>query len=173
MPARILVAYASKKGSTAGIAKAVGKELQTMGLVAIVTEMKSVGSLEGYDGVILGAPVYTGSVMDDLAGFVTRHKDALARLPVAAFTAGIAPVYPKTGEIKTFTDQLEEALQPKSPVAVTMFAGTLETAKLSLLERGLTSLLGVPTGDFRDWDAIAAWSREIPAKMGLAAGLEK
>jgi menaquinone-dependent protoporphyrinogen oxidase len=171
MPARVLVAYASRKGSTAGIAKAIGKELQTMGLVTIVAEMKSVASLEGYDGVVLGAPVYTGSVMNDLSGFVSRHKDALARLPVAAFTAGIAPVYPQTGEVKTFTGQLEAALQPKTPVAVTMFAGTLETGKLSLIARGLTSLLKVPTGDFRNWDAITAWARELPGKMGFAAGV--
>ncbi|NLD57904.1 MAG: flavodoxin [Methanomicrobiales archaeon] len=167
MPARILVAYASKKGSTAGIAKTVGRELQSAGHVAIVAEMRSVLSLEGYDGVVLGAPVYTGSVMADLTGFVARHREALSRLPVAAFTAGIAPVYPKTGEITTFTDQLVTVLQPKVPVSVTMFAGALDRQKLSFIERGLTALLKVPTGDFRDWDAIAAWSRELPGKMGL------
>jgi hypothetical protein len=25
----------------------------------------------------------------------------------------------------------------------------------------------VPTGDFRDWDAIAAWARTLTGKMGL------
>lgn len=170
MVARVLVAYASKKGSTAGIAKAIAKELQSMGLVTIVAEMKSVASLEGYDGVVIGAPVYTGSVMADLSGFVSRHKDALARLPVAAFVTGIAPVYPKTGEPKIFTDQILAALQPKTPVVVTMFAGTLDTTKLSLIERGLTSILKVPTGDFRNWDAIAAWARELPKRMGFAGG---
>jgi hypothetical protein len=49
-----------------------------------------------------------------------------------------------------------------------MFAGTLDTGKLSLVERGLTSLLKVPTGDFRDGDVIAAWARELPDKMGLS-----
>jgi len=169
MPARVLVAYASKKGSTAGIARAIAKELQAMGHVAIVIEMKDVSSLEGYDALVLGAPVYTGSVMSDLSTFVSRHKDALARLPVAAFTSGIAPVYPKTGTVKTFTDQLGAALDPKTPVAVTMFSGALDPNLLSFVERGLTSLLKVPTGDFRDWDAIAAWTRELPGKMGFAA----
>ncbi len=173
MPARILVAYASKKGSTGGIARAIGRELQSAGHVAIVAGMRSVPSLEGYDGVVLGAPVYTGSVMADLAGFVARHKEALSRVPVAAFTAGIAPVYPKTGEIATFTDQLVTALQPQAPVAVTMFAGALDREKLSFIERGLTTVLNVPAGDFRNWDAIAAWSRELPGKMGLGAGVKE
>lgn len=43
--ARILVAYASKKGSTAEIAQAIGKELQGAGHLVDVTEMKSVSSL--------------------------------------------------------------------------------------------------------------------------------
>jgi hypothetical protein len=25
----------------------------------------------------------------------------------------------------------------------------------------------VPTGDFRDWDAIAAWAKTLAGKMGL------
>lgn len=170
MPARVLVAYASKKGSTAWIAMAIAKELQAMGLVAIVTEMKDVLSLDGYQGVIIGAPVYAGTVMKDLAGFVSHQKDALALLPVAAFTAGIAPVYPKTGEITEFTRQLEDALRPITPIAVTMFAGNLDPGRLSFVERGLTTLLKVPTGDFRDWDAIAAWARILPEKMGLTEG---
>jgi len=43
----ILVAYASPKGSTAGIAEAVGKGLQSPGYSVDVVGMKSVSSLEG------------------------------------------------------------------------------------------------------------------------------
>jgi hypothetical protein len=48
-----------------------------------------------------------------------------------------------------------------------MFAGKLDTARLSLIERGMTSLLKVPTGDFRDWVTIALWARDLPGKMGI------
>jgi menaquinone-dependent protoporphyrinogen oxidase len=88
-------------------------------------------------------------------------------LPVAGFVTGIAPVYPKTGDVKGFTDQLVTALAPIHPVAVTMFAGTLDISKMNFVERNLTSLMKVPTGDFRDWDAIAAWAKELPGKMGM------
>jgi len=170
MPERFLVVYASKKGSTKGIAEAIGKELQSMGYRADVAEMQTVSSLDGYDGLVAGAPVYTGRVMGDLATFAARHADGLRKIPVAVFTAGIAPVYPKTGDVKEFTGQLTAAVQPAGPVAVTMFAGALDPPKLSFVERGLTSLLKVPTGDFRDWDAIAAWARTLPGLMGFAVG---
>ena len=78
-----------------------------------------------------------------------------------------APVYPKTGDVKGFIDQLVTALAPISPVAATMFAGTLDISKMNFVERSLTSLMKVPTGDFRDWDAIAAWARTLAGKMGL------
>ena len=167
MSGRILVAYASRKGSTAGIAQAIGKELISEGYTVDVSEMKSVTSLAGYNAVVIGAPVYTGKVTGDVAAFVTANKNGLSRLPVAGFVAGIAPVYPKTGDVKGFIDQLVTALAPISPVAVTMFAGTLDISKMNFVERSLTSLMKVPTGDFRDWDAIAAWARTLAGKMGL------
>jgi menaquinone-dependent protoporphyrinogen oxidase len=168
MPARILVAYASRKGSTAGIAKAIGTELRSAGYLTDVAEMITVSSLGGYDAVVIGAPVYTGKVLDDVAAFAACHKEALALLPVAGFVTGIAPVFPKTGEVSVFTGQLVTALTPVQPVAVTMFAGKLDAARLSFFERGLALLLNVPTGDFRDWAAIAAWARDLPGKMGLS-----
>jgi len=48
-----------------------------------------------------------------------------------------------------------------------MFAGSLDAGKLNFVERSLTLLLKVPTGDFRDWNAIAAWARTLAGKMGL------
>lgn len=167
MTARILVTYASRKGSTAGIAEAIAKEIRSANVFVDTIVMKEVSSLDDYDAVIIGAPVYTGKVIGDLALFVAKYRNPLLRIPVAAFTAGIAPVFPRTGEVRVFTDQLIAALQPIIPVDVTMFAGALDPGKLSFVERGLTSLLKAPAGDFRDWGIIAAWARSLPAKMGL------
>lgn len=167
MTARILVAYASRKGSTTGIAQAIGKELTIEGYTVDVSEMKLITSLAGYNAVVIGAPVYTGKVTGDVAAFVSTNKDELSRVPVAGFVTGIAPVFPKTGDVKGFTDQLVTGLSPVRPVAVTMFAGTLDAGKMNLVERSLTTLMKVPTGDFRDWDAIAAWAKTLAGKMGI------
>lgn len=167
MAAHILVAYTTRKGSTAEVALAVAEELEKTGAVVTVADMTTVSSLEGFSAVVIGAPVYTGKVMRDVAAFAARHKNELLRVPVAGFVTGIAPVYPKTGDVSVFTGQIAEALAPVTPVAVAMFAGKLDAGRLSFIERGMTALLKVPTGDFRDWAAIAAWARELPAKMGI------
>jgi menaquinone-dependent protoporphyrinogen oxidase len=167
MAAHILVAYTTRKGSTAEIALAIAKELEKTGAAVTALDMTAVSSLEGYNAVVIGAPVYTGKVARDVALFARRHQDSLGRVPVAGFVVGIAPVYPNTGDISVFTGQLAEALAPAKPVAVTMFAGNLDVKRLSFMERGMTSLLKVPTGDFRDWITIAMWARDLPGKMGL------
>lgn len=167
MAARILVAYTTRKGSTAEVALAIGKELEKTGAIVTVADMTTVSSLEGYSAVVIGAPVYAGNVMRDVAAFAARNKNHLVKIPVAGFVTGIAPVYPKTGDVSGFTRQLADALSPVTLVAVTMFAGKLDAGRLSFIERGMTALLRVPTGDFRDWDAIAAWARDLPAKMGI------
>ncbi len=167
MPSRILVAYLSKKGSTAEIAGVIAAELGRAHFFVDTAAMEEVTSLDDYNAVILGVPVYTGRIMGELALFAGRNREALSRIPVAGFVVGIAPVFPQAGDAGTFTGQFRAALQPVTPVDVTMFAGVLDAKKLSFVERGLTSLLKVPTGDFRNQDAIAAWARGLTEKMGL------
>jgi menaquinone-dependent protoporphyrinogen oxidase len=167
MAAHILIAYTTRKGSTAEIALAVAKELEKTGAAVTVSEITTISSLDGYNAVVIGAPIYTGKIARDVAIFARRHRDSLSRVPVAGFVTGIAPVYPKSGDTTGFTGQLADALSPARPVAVTMFAGKLDVARLSLIERGMTSLLKVPTGDFRDWVTIAVWARGLPEKLGI------
>ena len=165
MTARILVAYASRKGSTAGIAQAIGKELVSAGHTVDVIEMKTVTTVEGYNAVIIGAPVYMGKVDKDISKFVAKNRDRLASIPVAAFAVGIAPVAPQIEPVEKVLDDLTKAVSPIQPVAATVFAGKLDPEKMSFIERQMTSLMKVRTGDFRDWNAIAAWARELPGKM--------
>ncbi len=167
MAARILVAYASPKGSTAEIAQAVGKELQSAGHSVEVSEMKTVSSLEGYHAVVIGGPMYMGKVVGDVGKFVGRHRDPLMTLPVAAFTVGLAPVSKDPVEIDNTMKALHTAVAPLQPVAEAVFAGRVDLAKLSFIQRWMVNKVKSPVGDFRDWDAIASWARELPGKMGV------
>jgi len=42
-----------------------------------------------------------------------------------------------------------------------VFAAKLDKSKLSFPERALVFAFRAADGDFRDWDAIAAWAGEI------------
>jgi menaquinone-dependent protoporphyrinogen oxidase len=170
MPGRILVAFASRGGSTAEIATAIGKELTEAGYSVDVTEMNSISSLSGYHGVVIGAPLYMGNLVKDVTKFVGRHKGTLTTLPVASFAVGLTPVSEKVGNVDHAMECLHTSLAPIKPVGTILFAGKLDPAKLGFIQRKMMELGKVPSGDFRDWKLIAAWARDLPAKMGLAAG---
>ena len=164
--ARILVAYATKKGSTAEIAQAIAKELQAAGHSADAVEIAQGASPAGYDAVVIGGPLYLGKI-EGMGKFVQRHSPELARVPVAAFVVCLAAVT-KDPEGMAWADKaLNAALDPLRPVAETIFAGRLDLEKLSWFQRFAVKKAKSPVGDFRDWAAIAAWARELPGKMKI------
>lgn len=162
IPGRILVAYATRHGSTAGVAEAVARELTVAGFEARAVAFPAVDSLEGYDGAVLGAPLYVGAPLD-LSPFVTRYRITLARMPVAAFAVGLTPAAPdpKPEQVERARKALIDALSPIRPVAAALFAGAIDPAKMGFVERAATWVLRAPRGDFRDWDAIGAWARSL------------
>jgi menaquinone-dependent protoporphyrinogen oxidase len=164
--ARILVAYASKKGSTTEIAQAIGKELEASGHVVDVAEMGTVTSLTGYNAVVIGGPIYVGKI-EGMGKFVKRHSAELARVPVAGFVVCLAAAAKDPDGMAWAEKALHAALDPLRPVAETIFAGRLDPSKLSWLQKWMTEKAKSPVGDFRDWTAIAAWARELPGKMGV------
>ncbi len=55
---RVLVAYASKTGSTKGIAEFIGEKLRKNGTLVDVSDVSSVGDLDGYDAFVIGSALY-------------------------------------------------------------------------------------------------------------------
>lgn len=165
MSGRILIAFVSRKGSTAEIARAVGKELESAGTTVDVAEMKTISSLTGYDAIVIGAPLYMGRMVGDVGKFVGRHREQLVNVPVAAFAVGIAPVSKETGSVEYAMKKLHSSLAPLQPVATTLFAGRLDPAQLSFISRKMMEMAKIPSGDFRDWNAIASWARTLPGLL--------
>ena len=166
MSTRILVAYASPRGSTAGIAQAIGKELQSAGYSVDVVELKAVSSLEGYHAVVIGGPIYMGKIVGDVGKFVGKFRDALMKIPVAAFTVGMSPVgKDPAGDIDRVLKIFHAALAPLEPVAETMFAGRVDPEQLSFIQKWMIKKAKAPVGDFRDWDVIAAWAKDLPGQL--------
>jgi len=163
--ARILVAYATRNGSTALIAEAIARELEAAGHRAEAVEIGRVPSPAGYDGVVLGGPVYIGRIDGRLGKYVRRHTGVLARLPVAGFVVCLAAASEDAAGIAIAEKALHAALLPLSPVAETVFAGSLDPDRLSWLQRWMITRVKSPVGDFRNWDTIRAWARELPGKM--------
>ena len=50
-----------------------------------------------------------------------------------------------------------------------VFAGRIDKSRLSLAEKAIVKALKVPEGDWRDFDAVAAWAGEIADSLGFGA----
>ena len=160
---KVLVAVASKHGSTEEIAEEVGRVLADTGIDNEVRPVEDVEALDGYDAVVLGSAVYMGSWMDIAKHFVERHGEALAIRPVWLFSSGPIgnPPHPKPdhavdiGHIVAVTGAREHRL----------FCGRLDHHSLSFGERAVMLSVHAPEGDHRDWDAIAAWGHDIAGEL--------
>lgn len=156
----ILVAYASKYGSTREVAEVVAAGLTRHGLRAELREAGHVDSLEPFAGVVLGAGLYMGRAHGDARRFLRRHHEALAARPLAVF--GMGPDSMADEKVAGSRAQLDKALQPVPdvrPEAVAIFGGVVAPEKFRW------PLSRLPASDARDWDAIGKWADEVAELM--------
>lgn len=161
MGSRVLVAYATKHGSTREIAEEIGRVLDAAGLEAIVIPARQVTDLAPYDAVVLGSALYAAHWRRDANRFVTRHLEALRRRPVWLFSSGPldrsadAGVLPATPTVALTTD-------PIGARGHRTFGGRLLADTPGLDPQ---VLLTHPVGDFRDWAAIRDWAAAIASAL--------
>jgi menaquinone-dependent protoporphyrinogen IX oxidase len=89
---KILVAYTTYAGSTGKVAETIGKELSQSGLQGDVRRLEEVTGLDGYSGVVVGAPMILGWHRVAVK-FVKQNHPALSRLPVAYFMTAMSFTY--------------------------------------------------------------------------------
>jgi menaquinone-dependent protoporphyrinogen oxidase len=166
----VLVAYASKHGSTEGIAEAIAGRLRERG------EPVESGSVDGFAdlgdarAVVLGSAIYAGSWMKEAMEFAHRHAEALATRPVWLFSSG--PLGAQVEDEEEQPRQLAELRGLIGPVDHRMFFGALDRSRLGFGERMIVKAVKAPEGDFRDWDAIRDWADDIARELGVGEASE-
>lgn len=153
-----LVTYASKHGSTKGIAEAIGERLRERGLDAEVRSVREVKKLERYDSVVLGSAVYLGAWLKDAQRFLDRHEEALRRMPLWLFSSGPTGDDPMDRAVSVKTQQRLDALGARDHH---LFRAALDPKRLNVLERTAIKAAKSPIGDFRDWSDIERWADSI------------
>jgi menaquinone-dependent protoporphyrinogen oxidase len=160
---KILVAYASKYGSTGGVADAIGKELCSKGAAVDVLLMKNGVNLSSYQGVIVGSPVYMGRWLPEAVDFVKKNSEVLRQVPVAYFLVCMTllnPTEENRAKVLAYLDPVLKAVPEIKPAGIGAFVGALDYNNLSWLNKKIMKSKGAPEGDFRDWKAIRTWAEE-------------
>jgi menaquinone-dependent protoporphyrinogen oxidase len=166
MSNQILVTYASRAGSTAGVAEAIGQTLAESGAQVEVRPMRDVEDLAPYRAVVAGSAIQGGRWLPEAMQFVQTHRAALAQKPFAAFLVCMTLAIANGKYREHVADFLQPVRALVRPVSEGLFAGVLDIGKVpSFRDRlmfRLSVIFGVwSEGDHRDWSAIRAWADSI------------
>lgn len=164
MSASILVAFATKYGSTQEVAEAVASTLRDEGFTVDIQPMRDVESLEKYQAIVLGAPLYMFRWHKDALHFLARHREVLTTRPVAIFALG--PFHDEEKEFHEVRGQLDKELAKfpwLTPRAIEIFGGKFDPEKLGFPFNMMPALKNMPASDIRDWKAIRAWASSLAA----------
>ena len=183
---KALVVYGSRHGGTQGIAERIGEVLRAEGVDAVVASADHARDVGSADAFVIGSGVYMGSWLNEPLDFVRNHADILASRPVWLFSSGPLPgatgatnvadpmelaLGPAQGPGSGGRKKLDELTAATHPRGHRVFHGAFDPKDppRAMSER-LVRLMPVakralPAGDFRNWDDIEAWAREIAASL--------
>ena len=171
MSKKILVTYASRLGSTAGVAGAIGKTLIDCGEQVDIIPMADVKNIDSYEAVVVGSAIRGGAWLPEALQFVKANQKALSKKPFAAFLVCMTLAMPGGEKYRQHVSTwLEPVRAIARPVCEGLFAGELDIRRVESffdkLKFRLSVLFGVWTeGDHRDWNAVRAWARNIHPYM--------
>lgn len=155
----VLVAYASKYGSTKEIAEKIGHVLGQRGLEVAVHDFAEIKSFRPYSAVIIGSAVYAGRWLKMAQDFVKQHAHELKTKPTWLFSSG--PVGYDKLRLEEKSVQLGKEISAIPLREHKIFAGKLDRQKLKFYEQAMVFAFRAHDGDYRDWNDIEAWSLHI------------
>ena len=161
--AAVLVAFATRNGSTRGVGERIAARLEDAGRRVDLRPVVEAGDVSAYAAVDFGSPVYDGSWPPEAEAFVRENRAALADRPVWLFSVGTFGDGKRViGRLMTREPrgiaEIRQAIQPRE---YRVFAGVIERHQWPARARLLFHALGGRLGDNRDWPAIDAWSEGI------------
>lgn len=161
MTKRILLTYATRAGSTIGVADAIGAELRQRGLEVDVQPVTANPTLSAYEAVILGSAIRMANWLPEMVEFIKTNQSALQSRPVALFTVHILNIGADETSRAARLAYLNTVRPLLNPVDEVFFTGKIDLVTLSFVDRLMVKMVKSPIGDFRDWDGIRVWSSAV------------
>jgi menaquinone-dependent protoporphyrinogen oxidase len=165
MAARVLVAFATKMGSTGQIAESIAGTLRAAGLDVEARRAGEVLDVEPYDAIVLGSALYAAHWQREANRFVNRNREGLRIRPLWLFSSG--PLDRRLAARNLpINEHASQVLGDLTWRDHRTFGGRLDPAAPGVDAQILQTH---QVGDFRDWAAIHDYAAAIAREI-LAAG---
>ncbi len=161
----VLVAYSSKRGSTAEIAETLAATLRREGLGVCLEPAEGVRSLEPYEAVVLGSAVYMKRWRGEAKHFLKKHRKALRQMPFWVFSSG--PVGDPANDNPDWIEppKLAEKVEELGGREHVVFGGRVPLEPRGVMEKAMAEGIPEKFRDRRDWDEIRAWAQQIAHQL--------
>jgi menaquinone-dependent protoporphyrinogen oxidase len=170
MSNKVLVTYATQGGFTAGIAEEIGKTLAEAGAKVNVRNVNSVSDLNTYQAVIVGGAIHSGKWLPEATKFIESNEEILRQMPTAIFQVCMMLATDNESYKAMVPAWLDPVRTKINPVAATSFTGGVDLAQYPKLtdKLGMRIFLAsvkLKPGDYRDWDAIRTWAKNLKPSL--------
>lgn len=169
----VAIVYASRYGQTKKIVDRIANELHGSGL-----EVRTFGdpdrypsSLEGYDFVLVGGPVYVGKMLDPLTKWAKAHARELKTKRLSVFSVSL-----NAADERTTAREADRAILDRfcaqaaiDPYVSRSLKGGLPYTKYGFLTRWLLRRISASAGgptdtqldyEMTDWDEVVQFAHE-------------
>jgi menaquinone-dependent protoporphyrinogen oxidase len=164
---RVLVAYATWAGSTAGVAERIAEVLNRNGFAAEALRARDVPDTSSYSAVVLGTAVHAGRPKSEALKFLEQNRADLTSKPFAAFVVCLAAKGNDEKSRATAAAYLEPVRTQVKPLSEGLFAGAYDPAKVNFVLRTvMDKMIKAPQDDFRMWQEIEAWAASLVPLFG-------
>jgi menaquinone-dependent protoporphyrinogen oxidase len=167
MNKKVLIAYASKYGATTEIAQKIAEDLKTATVEVDVLPANKIKDIAPYQMIIIGTALYMGQWRKEAVQFMKSQQGTLVKQPVYIFTSGPTgegdPTELLQGRI--IPESLKSILAVIQPKEVTVFGGKADTERMNGFDKWIMKKVKAGSGDFRNWQAISAWTTKISASL--------
>ena len=165
----VLVAYASKRGSTGEIAETIAATLRREGLGVCLERAENVQGLDGYDAVVLGSAVYMKRWRGDARHFLKKHRKALRQKPFWVFSSG--PVGDPANDNPDWMEppKIAEKVEELGGKGHVVFGGCLPSEPTGFMVKAMVEGTPREFRDRRDWAQIRDWAHQIASSLVAVA----
>ncbi len=173
---RVLICYGTRYGSTTEVVQEMSQTARELGVQVDVVNLEKDTPFpepDGYDLVIVGSGIRAGQWKKEPLEFIEQKLKSLSKTKVALFVvSGYAGNPDKVAEAQSeYLDSMPEKYPGLSPISTALIGGVFEFKKYNLVIRALVKNIvksqmppseKIPERiDFRDWDMIRDWIKQL------------